>query len=159
VWRYVTDLRGVARQRVLLFGESLGGGVAVRLAAELCRRGTPPGGLILRSTFSSLVDVGAYHYPWLPVRWLLVDRFSSAEQIPDVTCPLLQFHGVRDTIVPITLGRRLFAAAPEKSSAGVAKRFVELARADHNDVVLVAQPELHRALGEFLESLEPRSVP
>jgi len=93
----------------------------------------------------------------VPVRWLLVDRYLAVEQIPDVTCPVLQFHGAQDTIVPITLARRLFAAAPEKSATGVAKRFVELARADHNDVVLVAEPELHQALGEFLESLARRS--
>ncbi len=57
------------------------------------------------------------------------------------------------------MARRLFAAAPERSATGVANRFVELASADHNDVVSVAEPELHRALGDFLESVARGSAP
>jgi len=153
VWRYATEERNVAPGRIILYGESLGGGVAVRLASELSESGTPPGGLVLRSTFSSLVDAGAYHYPWLPVRLAMVDRFPSTKRIPAVTCPILHIHGVRDSIVPIELGRKLFAEAPDESATGIDKRFVELPNADHNDVVFVAEPELHQAIGEFLDAL------
>ena len=155
VWKYTTETRGVAPPRVLLAGESLGGGVAVRLAAEVSAADAWPGGLILRSTFSSLVDTGAYHYPWVPVRWALIDRYPSTDRIPGVRCPILQFHGARDTIIPLALGRRLFAAAPATSATGVAKRFVELPNADHNDVLLVAEPELRHAIQEFLDGLGP----
>lgn len=153
VWEYAAQARGVPRERIVLYGESIGGGVAVRLAAELCQAGTPPGGVILRSTFSSLVDAGAYHYPWLPVRWLLVDRFPSDARIRNVTCPILQLHGTADRIIPLDMGRRLFAAAPEKSASGVPKRFVELPGAGHNDTLYVAAAQLRQAIREFLESL------
>jgi hypothetical protein len=153
IWSYTTEDRNVSPERIILYGESLGGGVAVRIAAEMCQAGTPPAGLILRSTFSSLVDAGAYHYPWLPVRLLLIDRFASIDHIALVTCPILQVHGARDTIMPISLGRRLFDAAPHRSASGLAKRFIELQNAHHNDVLLVAKPELRRAVAEFLESL------
>ena len=153
IWDYATRERHVQGDRIILYGESLGGAVAVRLAAEQCEADSPPAGVILRSTFSSLVDAGSHHYPWLPVRMALVDRFSSIDHIPQVTCPILQMHGERDTIMPIALGRRLFEAAPERSSSGIAKTFVELPRAGHNDVTLVAETEFRAAVRDFLKSL------
>lgn len=153
-WRFATESLNVEPRRVVLFGESLGGGVAVRLARDLSATKTPSGGLILRSTFSSLTDVGAHHFPWLPVRWLLLDRFPSEERIPEVTCPLLQFHGLRDTIIPLRFGRKLFAAAPEKSAVGVAKTFVELPNADHNDVLETSSSEISRTIRRFFDALD-----
>jgi fermentation-respiration switch protein FrsA (DUF1100 family) len=153
IWNYTTQERGVQPDRIILYGESLGGAIAVRLAAEACEAETPPGALIVRSTFSSLVDAGAHHYPWLPVRLGLVDRFPSIDYIPQVTCPILQIHGTRDAIMPIALGHRLFEAAPEQSSSGIAKQFVELP-AGHNDVTLVARAPLRSAVREFLERLD-----
>lgn len=155
-WRFATEAKKIEPRRIVLFGESLGGGVAISLASELSQKKTPPAGLILRSTFSSLVDAGAYHFPWLPVRWLLIDRFPSEQRIRDVTCPLLQFHGRRDTIIPLQLGRKLFAAAPEKSASGVVKRFVELSKADHNDVMETSGPDIAKAVREFLSVVVPR---
>lgn len=155
-WRFATEAKKIEPRRIVLFGESLGGGVAIRLACELSQKKTPPAGLILRSTFSSLVDAGAYHFPWLPVRWLLIDRFPSEQRIRDVTCPLLQFHGRRDTIVPLRLGRKLFAAAPEKSASGISKQFVELPKADHNDVMETSGPEIAKAVSEFLSVVAPQ---
>ncbi len=153
VWQFATETKKIAPSRLVLFGESLGGGVSVRLASELCQQKTPPGGLILRSTFSSLTDAAAYHFPWLPVRLFLLDRFPSQQRIHDVNCPVLQVHGRRDTIVPLSLGQRLFAAAPEKSASGLPKRFVELPNSDHNDVIETSGREVSRAIREFLESL------
>ncbi len=138
LWDYATRERGVEAERIVLYGESLGGGVAVRLASQLCQNGSPPAALILRSTFSSLVDVGSYHYPWLPVRMALTERYLSSDRISQVTCPILQFHGTDDTIVPLSFGQKLFAAAPPVSSQGIPKRFETLAGADHNDVLWVA---------------------
>ncbi len=152
-WRYATQTRRIEPRRLILCGESLGGGVAVRLAAEQCVAGTPPGGLVLRATFSSLPDVAAHHYPWLPVRWLLVDRYPSVERMPQVTCPILHIHGRRDSIIPIELGRKLFDTAPPQSAAGIPKRFVELPSADHNDILAVAEAEFQAAVGEFLKQL------
>jgi uncharacterized protein len=91
---------------IVVYGESLGTGVAVQVAAN-----RHPGGLILESPFSSAVDVGSYLYPYLPVQWLLKDRFESIAYIDKVTAPLLMLHGEDDRIVPVRFGRKLFDAA------------------------------------------------
>jgi uncharacterized protein len=155
IWRTVTE-RGAKPSQVFLLGESLGGGVATRLAAEVCAAGTPPGGLILRSTFSSLVDVAAHHYWWLPVRVLLIDRFPSTERIAAVTCPILVIHGTADEIVPFSNGQRLFDAAPEKSRQAIAKTFAPLRGAGHNDILYVARDEYRKAVQDFFERVRPK---
>jgi fermentation-respiration switch protein FrsA (DUF1100 family) len=154
VWKYATDTLKIEPKRLVLYGESLGGGVATQLAQECCQNKTPPAGLILRSTFNSLTDAASYHFSWLPVRWLLIDRFPSDERIKDVTCPVLQFHGRRDTVVPLSLGQKLFAAAPDESSNGRPKRFVELLRADHNDVIETSRREVAAELLEFFRAIK-----
>lgn len=134
IWRYATEGVGVPRDRIVLYGESLGGGVAVRLASDLSAAKTPPAGLILVSTFTSLVDVAASHYPWLPVRLVMLDRYPSIDRAPLLTCSVLQIHGTHDTLVAMRLGRQLFQAIPEESVSGVPKQFVELPGAGHNDI-------------------------
>ena len=153
VWRYATETCGVAPERIVLYGESLGGGVAVRLAAEVEQEGAAPGGMILQSTFSSLVDAASHHFPWAPVGWALVDRYPSRDRIGSVHCPYLHLHGARDTIVPLALGRSLFEAAPAASARGIPKQFIELAGADHNDVFDVAYQPAVAAIREFLKRL------
>lgn len=152
-WRYAVETLKVPPERIVLFGESLGGGVATALAAELTQAQTPPGGLVIRASFTSLPDAGAYHYPWLPVRWFLWDRFDSLARIPQVACPLLIMHGDHDRIIPFSHGERLFAAAPERSATGVPKQFVRLAGAGHNDIMHVAADQVEAALRKFLTSL------
>ena len=93
--------------KIIVYGESLGTGVAVQVAAK--RR---PDGMVLESPFSSAADVAAHLYPFLPVYWLLKDRFESISYIREVKAPLLVLQGGRDTIVPPKLGRKLLAAAP-----------------------------------------------
>lgn len=153
MWRYVTQTRRVPPERIILYGESLGGGVATRLAEELCSAGTPPGGLIMRSTFTSMIAAAEYHYPFLPVSLILKDRYRSDQSIPRMTAPLLMLHGTRDSIVPIRLGQRLFELAPAKSTTGIAKTFVELKRADHNDMMVEEPAEFQDAVAKFLLSL------
>lgn len=152
-WSLITDEMNIPAERVVLLGESLGGGVAVALAAEMSRAGTPPGGLIIRSSFSSMVDAAAEHYPWLPVRWVLRDRYESIKVIDDVACPILVLHGDADKIVPLRLGKKLYAAAPEQSATGVAKRFVLLAGAGHNNVLATHGDAMTQAIDEFLATL------
>jgi fermentation-respiration switch protein FrsA (DUF1100 family) len=151
IWQSATTDYEVAPSRIVLFGESLGGGVAIRLASELEKKQSPPRGLILRSTFNSLPDTAAYHFPWLPVRWLLFDRFPSESRIRDVMCPILQFHVCRDSVVPLALGQKLFAAAHNQSASGVAKRFVELLIADHNDVLETSSRLVSNEIVEFFK--------
>src|SRR5262249_18429888 len=134
----------------------LGGGVATALAADVCKSGTEPGGVILQSTFPSLVAAGRIHFPWLPVSLLLIDRFPSAERVPDVTCPVLQIHGRLDTIVPWNLGETLYAAIPATSSDGMPKTRIELPQTDHNDVYADDSPDrglLIEGLKTFIEDV------
>lgn len=153
MWDFVTGELAVDPSRVVLFGESLGGGVAVTLAAEKSRAQTPPGGLILRSTFSSMTDAASYHYPWLPIRIALLDRYDSLSRIGDVTCPILSLHGDADQIVPMELGRRLYEAAPERAANGIAKGFVTLPGAGHNDVLESARGAMRAALSTFINDV------
>lgn len=147
-WNLLTGPLGIPPGRIILLGESLGGGVATRLAADLCADQQIPGGLVLRSTFHSLREIAASQFEWVPVSLLLLDRFESWHCVGLVTCPLLSLHGERDSIVPLTSGRALFDTAPPQSHNGIAKRFVPLPRADHNDVIeteaLLVLDELQR---------------
>lgn len=150
VWRFATQERHVAPERIFLYGESLGGAVGTRLAAELCAAGTPPAGLVLRSTFSTLADVAQHFYPLVPVKMFLQERYDSIEQIPHVTCPILVLHGTHDTIVPCGLARKLFAAAPAAAADGTPKQFIDLVHADHNDVVDADGETLQTAISQFV---------
>lgn len=153
VWTYAVETLKFAPSEIVLFGESLGGGVATGLAAELCEHGTIPGGLILRATFTSLVDAGRYHYPFLPVQWALIDRYPSVDRLPRISCPVLVMHGDQDQIIPFSHGERLFAAAPEQAANGVKKNFVGLAGAGHNDILYVAAEQVESGLRTFFEQL------
>lgn len=136
---WLAQRTGVNPRDIVLMGRSLGGAVAVDLAADDGARG-----LVLESTFSSLPDVAGRHYPLLLPRWNMVYRLDSADKIRRYSGPLLQSHGDRDSVIPIELGRKLFAAARGP------KRFVVIPGADHND----PQSEEYRvALDEFLAAL------
>lgn len=111
---------GVTSDRIVLFGESLGSGIAVLLAAS-----KPVAGVILDSPYTSLVDVATRHFPYLGLRWLLRDRYVSIDHIAAIGAPLLILHGEKDGVVPFSLGRRLFEAAREP------KRFVAFAGVGH----------------------------
>jgi fermentation-respiration switch protein FrsA (DUF1100 family) len=151
VWKYATQERNISPDRIVLFGESLGGGVATRLCAEVCKAGTPPAGLILDSTFSSILDTAAWHFPFVPVRTILWDRFESEKRIASVSCPLLQIHGTRDLTVPIELGRKLFAAAPRRSANMIEKKFLELPNAGHNGI---SKQTFRKVIGEFFTQID-----
>ncbi len=102
------DLRalGVTAGETVLFGESLGTAIASRLAVD-----TPVAALVLDSPFTSITDIGASQYPWLPVRLLLRHRYETINIIDKVKVPLLVVHGEADDVVPVAMGRSIFAAA------------------------------------------------
>ncbi len=136
---WLAERAGVEEREIVLLGRSLGGAVAVDLAAEDGARG-----LVLQSTFTSIPDMASYHYPWLPVRAVLRTRLDALSKIGSYHGPLLQSHGSGDTIVPYALGKQLFDAANEP------KRFIPLENCDHND----SEPSsYYRELKAFVEAL------
>ncbi|TDR93378.1 alpha/beta hydrolase [Enterovirga rhinocerotis] len=110
--------------RIVVYGESLGSGVGVRLASE--RR---VGGVILDAPFTSVPDVARRVFWYLPVDLLARDRYRSIDRIGAIGAPLLILHGEEDGLIPVALGERLFAAAKEP------KRFVALPGVDHVGVL------------------------
>ncbi|MBM3528420.1 MAG: alpha/beta hydrolase [Alphaproteobacteria bacterium] len=121
VYRFATQR--YAPDRIALWGESLGSGVAVAIAAA-----NPVARIVLESPFTSAADVGARVYWFLPVRLLIKDPFRSDLRIAKVKAPLLILHGERDAVVPYALGERLFGLANEP------KRLVRYADGNHNDL-------------------------
>jgi uncharacterized protein len=109
--------------RIVVWGFSLGTGVAVALAAE-----HPVEKLILEAPYTSITDVAASMLRFMPVRCLIRDPFHSDARIARVTAPLLIMHGARDPAIPIAFGERLFALAHEP------KQFVRFAEGGHNDL-------------------------
>jgi fermentation-respiration switch protein FrsA (DUF1100 family) len=99
---------GVAPSRIVLWGESLGTGLAIRLAAEQPRA---MAAVILESPYTSLLALGRLHYPLLPAGLLLRDRYDSLALMPRVEAPVLILQGARDTLVPPAMGREIAAAA------------------------------------------------
>jgi uncharacterized protein len=112
-----------APDRIVLWGFSLGTGVAVALAAK-----RPIAKLVLEAPYTSTVDRAGAMFPIVPVRLLMKDQFHSDERIQAVKAPILIVHGERDLTIPMTYGERLFAMAPEP------KRFVRIAQGGHDDL-------------------------
>jgi fermentation-respiration switch protein FrsA (DUF1100 family) len=114
---------GVSPTSIIAYGESLGTGIAVRIAAEL-----PVAGVILDAPYTSIVDIAARSYPFLPVRLILTDRYETTRYIGKIRAPLLILHGERDGVVPVAMGRELARLAPEP------KRLVTFPGGHHSDL-------------------------
>jgi fermentation-respiration switch protein FrsA (DUF1100 family) len=99
---------GVDPLDVIVYGESLGTGVAVQVAGE-----KRVAGLVLDAPYTSMVDLAALHHPLIPGRWFMTDRYETRRHIAKISAPLLVLHGEEDTIVPVAMGREVFARAPE----------------------------------------------
>ena len=137
-WEYLVKTRAEPPERIVLFGRSLGGAVAIELA-----RRHRPAALVVESTFTSLADIAAMHYPLLPARLLLVHRYDSISKVPAVTCPKLFLHGEGDRLIPIANARELYEAA------GPPKRFL-VTPGGHNSAGFTYQDEFARQLAAFI---------
>jgi len=141
-WRYLTAERGVAPEKIVLFGRSLGAAVAAWLATQ-----TAPGALILESGFTSVPDLGAEVYPWLPVRWLARFDYPTKAYVAKIHRPVLIVHSRDDDLVPFRHGQELHAAANPP------KQFLEI-RGGHNDAYFLTGADYARGVDRFLaESL------
>jgi fermentation-respiration switch protein FrsA (DUF1100 family) len=133
------EAQGTGPDRTVLYGESLGSGIAVKMSAE--GRGAA---VVLESPYSSVADVAQMHYWYLPARWLVLDTWDNAKRIGELRAPLLILHGERDRVVPVRFGRRLFELAPEP------KRALFVPDAGHND--LFNRSEAIAAVMAFVEA-------
>jgi len=136
--RWLAEKSGVPEDKLVFLGESIGCGVLVDLASRDGARA-----LVLQSPFTSLPEIGAYHYPWLPARLMMRNRLDSMAKIGRYHGPLLICHGEADTIIPFEHGQRLFNAANEP------KQLVALPGHDHNDPM---PDEYYQALDPFLDA-------
>ncbi len=140
---HLTQERGIPEQRIVLFGRSLGGAVAVDLARDRALAG-----VILESTFTSIADV-ARGMMGSPLAYFVRGRFDSALKIGQIRVPLLFFHGDRDRIIDYALGRRLFELAPEP------KQFETISGAGHNDTIQVGGRPYFARIAQFLDEVAP----
>lgn len=139
VLKWLTETRKIERKHIVLFGESIGGAVAAKLASET----SDCAGLVLERTFTSLPDAAARHFPWLPVRWIMRNRFPTIDRIGNVRCPIFIASADQDEVVPFAHGKILFDRANEP------KQYLLLKGLGHNDP---PGPDYSRSVREFLAS-------
>lgn len=144
--QFVVEETGVSPDRLLYYGESLGAAVVTELATE-----HPPAGLVLRSPFVDLASVGAVHYPFLPVRALLRDRYPLAEHLAGIKVPVTVVYGSDDSIVPPEQSRTVAESAPRLH------QLVEVVGADHNDHALLAGEDLVSAVVDLADQVDDAS--
>ena len=139
-WRYLTERRGISPKKIVLFGRSLGGAIAAHAATQ-----HQAGALILESAFTSVPDMAADIYWFLPVRWLTRFDYDTEAALASVTIPVMVVHSPDDQIVPFAHGRSLFAAAREP------KQFLEIG-GGHNNGFLQSEQQYLTALDAFLDT-------
>jgi fermentation-respiration switch protein FrsA (DUF1100 family) len=143
-YAWLTQTQGVSPDKLLLIGESLGGGVAVDLASRV-----PCGVLVLLCSFTSIPDMAQSIYPWLPARWLVRTQFNNLAKIGQCHTPVFIAHGTADEIVPFVQGKRLFAATGEP------RYFLAMEGHGH---MLHLDPEFFTTMRQFLASARGSSA-
>jgi pimeloyl-ACP methyl ester carboxylesterase len=145
-WDYLTSAQGVAPGRIVIYGHSLGGAVATELAL---RRG-PACGAVLEATFTSMSEMGHLQYPWIPVDWLLHERFDSLIKIGRLHLPMVFVHGTADREVPPAMTERLYRAASGD------KELVMVEGAGHEQAMPMAGESMVRAMANLAGACERR---
>jgi uncharacterized protein len=144
-YQHLVRTRGLDPLAIVLLGESLGSAVASHLAA-----GTEVGGVVLEESFTSVADVAQGMFPFLPVRWVIRNRYDTLDRIGRIGAPLLILHSRGDEYFPFRHAERLAAAAREAT-------VVEL-RGGHNDAFLASEPVYRRALAAFFATVASRAA-
>jgi fermentation-respiration switch protein FrsA (DUF1100 family) len=139
---YASTLPEVNPKNIIVWGTSLGGAVATEVAAQ-----RPAAGLVLESTFTSGKDVAHLLYPFLPVGPFMHSKFNTIDKIRTLHLPVLVMHGSHDEILPLSLGRRVFAAANDP------KEFYEIPGAGHNDTFFVGGEEYFDRIERFASTI------
>lgn len=138
-WRYLTEEREIEPEHIIIFGRSLGGAVATWLAHH-----HPPKALIIESTFTSVPDMGARQYPFLPIKLLARIQYNSLERMSLINVPILIVHSPDDEIIPYSHGQQLFQAANEP------KAFLQLS-GGHNEGFIISGQHYEEGLKSFIE--------
>jgi uncharacterized protein len=146
-WQYLTQERKIPPQKIIIYGESLGGAIAAYIA-QLTSQDLKnnAGGLVLASTFTSISDRAAELYPFLPIRLLSRFSYNSIERLPSIKIPILIIHSADDEIIPFHHSDRNFQAANQP------KKLVKL-RGDHNGGFLDSLEIYRNGLNEFIQSI------
>lgn len=147
-WRYLTESQGLSPSQVLIFGHSIGGAVAIDLASQMPQAA----GLIVENTFTSMRDMATWlgYGNWVPVQWLLTQRFDSLQKVPNLKLPVLFIQGLADQTVPPEMSHRLYQAASEP------KWIWTFPQGEHNNVAEVAGAEYDRCILQFLAQIAER---
>ena len=128
---------------VYLMGESIGTGVATFVASQ-----TKINGLILISGYTSIAKVAQYHYPWLPVKYLMRNKFAAHTWAGQTTTPAILFHGIKDDIIPIQFARN------QLLNFNGQKELVEIPECGHNDIIDVGEKVLQQKIRFFIKKIQ-----
>ncbi len=158
-WDAMAKLEPDPRRR-FIYGHSLGGAIAVDLAASLSKEAkddakdeaAPAAGLVVESSFTNLADIArSLSYAWLPIQLILSQKFDAVDKIGKVRMPVIVLHGDRDRYVPVDLGRKLYDAAPEP------KRLVVVEDGTHNNSLRLGERDMRQAFGDVFALRVPKS--
>lgn len=142
-WQFATEDLGYSERQIVVFGESIGGAVALSMWEKSNPDLPEPAAVILSSTFASMPRTVAWHYPFFPFQFLLFDRWPSIERIPNVKSPVILFHGTEDEMVPVDHGKDL-------ADAAVNSTFIEIADGTHNEIPTWQLREKLNGLAELI---------
>ncbi|OYQ68006.1 alpha/beta hydrolase [Pseudanabaena sp. SR411] len=147
-WQYLTQERQIPLQKIIIYGESLGGAIASYLAQKISQPNgnNNAGGLVLASTFTSISDRAAELYPFMPIRFLSRFSYNSIDRLPSIKIPVLVIHSIDDEIIPFHHGERNFQVA------NPTKKLVRL-RGDHNGGFLDSLETYRNGLHEFIQRI------
>jgi pimeloyl-ACP methyl ester carboxylesterase len=140
-WDYLAQGRGVVPGRIILYGHSLGGAVA----AELALRRERACGIVMEGAFTSMVEMGQLEYPFVPVAWLLSERFDTAGKLARLDLPMIFVHGTADEVVPVAMSEQLYRAARRD------RQLVLVEGATHEEALPDGGPRLAQALAQLVQ--------
>lgn len=140
-WQYLLKVRGVKPQQAFIYGHSLGGAIAIDLAAHH----PEAAGLVTEGTFTSMQAMGEREYGYLPVGWLLNQRFESLQKIAGLKIPVLLIHGTWDQKVPVGMAKQLYAAAAQPKALAL------IEGGEHSNSGAVGQVEYRAAVSAFVK--------
>ncbi|MGD1853323.1 MAG: alpha/beta hydrolase [Leptolyngbyaceae cyanobacterium] len=143
---YLTQTRQISPQQLWLFGHSLGGAIAIEVATQ-----RPAAGLIIQSTFSSMLEAVRLsgQYDWIPVSWILTQRFNSIAKVPQLLLPVLYIHGVEDTTTAAAMSEQLHTVSPAP------KQLWLVPEAGHNNVSDTAGAAYATTVETFVQQTQP----